>query len=72
MNLRGIVAVSGKPGLFKLIGQNKTGFILEGLDEQKTKLVVHVAEDPLKAVVCGTGIALKNINNFSFLMTKNG
>jgi hypothetical protein len=43
MNLRGIVAVSGKPGLFKLIGQNKTGFILEGLDEQKTKLVVSMS-----------------------------
>ena len=51
------------------------GALLRGLDKriaQKTKLVVHVAEDPLKAVVCGTGIALKNINNFSFLMTKNG
>ncbi|MEY3679184.1 MAG: hypothetical protein RI924_1325 [Bacteroidota bacterium] len=43
MNLRGIVAVSGKPGLFKLIGQNKTGFILEGLDAQKTKLVVNMS-----------------------------
>jgi hypothetical protein len=43
MNLRGIVAVSGKPGLFKLIGQNKTGFILEGLDAAKTKLVVNMS-----------------------------
>lgn len=43
MNLRGIVAVSGRPGLFKLIGQNKSGFILEGLDVQKTKLVVSMS-----------------------------
>lgn len=42
MNLRGIVSVSGKPGLFKLIGQNKAGFILESLDEQKTKIVVNM------------------------------
>lgn len=39
MNLRGIVAVSGKPGLFKAISQNKAGFILETLDEQKAKVV---------------------------------
>ncbi|MFM6975589.1 MAG: DUF5606 domain-containing protein [Sphingobacteriaceae bacterium] len=43
MNLRGIVSVSGKPGLFKLIGQNKTGFILESLDNLKTKLVVNMS-----------------------------
>ena len=43
MNLRGLVSVSGKPGLFKLIGQNKSGFILETLDEQKTKVVVNVS-----------------------------
>ena len=35
MNLRGIVAVSGKPGLYKVIGQNKAGFVLESLDEAK-------------------------------------
>ncbi len=42
MNLRGLVSVSGKPGLFKLIGQNKSGFILETLDEQKNKVVVNM------------------------------
>jgi len=43
MNLRGLVSVSGKPGLFKLIGQNKSGFILETLDGQKTKTVVNMS-----------------------------
>ncbi|MDP2415144.1 DUF5606 domain-containing protein [Daejeonella sp.] len=43
MNLRGLVSVSGKPGLFKLIGQNKSGFILETLDEQKNKIVVNIS-----------------------------
>lgn len=48
------------------------GALLRGLDKRissKTKLPVHVAEDPLRAVVRGTGIALKNIGNFKFLMT---
>jgi rod shape-determining protein MreB len=35
---------------------------------RKTKLPVHVAEDPLRAVVRGTGIALKNIDRFKFLL----
>lgn len=42
MNLKGIVSVSGKPGLFKIIGQNKTGFILESLDSLKNKLIVNL------------------------------
>lgn len=43
MNLQGIVSVSGKPGLFKLIGQNKAGFVLESLDDQKVKSVVNLS-----------------------------
>ncbi len=43
MNLRGLVSVSGKPGLFKLIGQNKSGFILETLDDLKNKIVVNIS-----------------------------
>ena len=46
--------------------------MLRGLDKrisQKTKLPVHVADDPLRAVVRGTGMALKNLKNFKFLMT---
>ncbi|WP_134091003.1 DUF5606 domain-containing protein [Olivibacter sp. XZL3] len=43
MNLRGIVSVTGRPGLFKLIGQNKTGFILESLDEKRVKIVVNIS-----------------------------
>ncbi len=47
------------------------GSLLRGLDERissKTKLKVHIAEDPLRAVARGTGIALKNFNKFSFLI----
>ncbi len=47
------------------------GSMLRGLDKriaQKTKLPVYVAEDPLRAVARGTGIALKNIDKFPFLI----
>jgi rod shape-determining protein MreB len=49
------------------------GALLRGLDiriAQKTKLDVHIAEDPLRAVVRGTGIALKNTDRFSFLIDR--
>lgn len=50
MNITGLVAVSGKPGLFKLVGQNKSGFILEGLDAQKLKLVVNLSTSKLASL----------------------
>jgi len=47
------------------------GALLRGLDKRislKTQLPVHIADDPLRAVARGTGIALKNIDKFQFLM----
>jgi rod shape-determining protein MreB len=47
------------------------GSMLRGLDKRisaKTKLPVHIAEDPLRAVARGTSIALKNIDKYPFLM----
>lgn len=47
------------------------GSMLRGLDKRismKTKLPVYIAEDPLRAVARGTGIALKNIGKFQFLI----
>lgn len=47
------------------------GSLLRGLDkriQKKTKLKVHVAEDPLRAVARGTSIALKNFDKFPFLI----
>jgi len=49
------------------------GALLRGLDvrlSKKTKLNVQVAEDPLRAVVRGSGLALKNTEKFSFLMDR--
>jgi hypothetical protein len=50
MNLQGIVAVSGKPGLWRALAQNKTGFILESLDAQKIKLVANLSTAKLAAL----------------------
>ena len=47
------------------------GALLRGLDKRlmnKLNIPFHIAEDPLRAVARGTGIALKNVKNFSFLM----
>src|SRR5690606_31355810 len=43
MNLRGLVSVTGKPGLFKLIGQNKSGFIIEALENPAVRNVVNLS-----------------------------
>ncbi len=47
------------------------GAMLRGLDkriEQKTKLPIHIADDPLRAVARGTGIALKKADTLTFLI----
>jgi rod shape-determining protein MreB len=47
------------------------GALLRGLDKrlsQKIKLPVHVADDPLKSVVRGTGLALKHYDRYPFVM----
>lgn len=50
MNLRGIVAVSGRPGLYKLVGQNKAGYVLESLDAQKVKIVANISTTKLASL----------------------
>jgi rod shape-determining protein MreB len=47
------------------------GALMRGLDKRLTEKIniqFHVAEDPLHAVAKGTGVALKNIERFNFLM----
>ncbi|MEQ8924176.1 MAG: rod shape-determining protein [Fulvivirga sp.] len=47
------------------------GALLRGLDKRlalKTKLPIHIAEDPLRAVVRGTGFALKNLNAYKAVL----
>ena len=50
------------------------GALLRGLDERlrlETSLPVHVAEDPLTAVVRGTGKVLENLNQYSKVLIKS-
>lgn len=57
-----------KTGLYLAGG----GSMLRGLDKRiamKTKLPVHIADDPLRSVARGTSIALKNIGKFQFLIS---
>jgi rod shape-determining protein MreB len=49
------------------------GSMLRGLDRrlsQKTDLPVYIAEDPLRAVVRGTGMALKNLERYRSILIK--
>ena len=49
------------------------GSMLRGLDKRislKTDLPVYIAEDPLRAVVRGTGMALKNLNMYRNILIK--
>ena len=49
------------------------GSMLRGLDKRismRTDLPVYVAEDPLRAVVRGTGISLKNIDKFKTILMR--
>ena len=49
------------------------GALLRGLDirlSRKTDLPVYIAEDPLQAVVRGTGITLKNIERYKTVLIK--
>ncbi len=47
------------------------GALLKGLDKrlyEKTNIPFHVADEPLRAVARGTGIALKNTDRYTFLI----
>jgi rod shape-determining protein MreB len=56
-----------KQGIFLAGG----GALLRGLDKRLTEKInipFHVVDDPLHAVARGTGIALKNVDKYPFLM----
>jgi rod shape-determining protein MreB len=67
---------STPPELYADIVQNGIyltggGALLRGLDKRltdKMHIEFHVPEDPLHSVAKGAGVALKNVNRFSFLM----
>ncbi len=47
------------------------GALLRGLDKRlsdRINIPFHIADDPLRAVARGTGVALKNVDKYKFLM----
>jgi hypothetical protein len=76
MNLQGIVAVSGKPGLWRALAQNKTGYILESLDAQKTKLVANLSTAKLASLheitIFGLDDDIKLVDVFERMKTSSG
>lgn len=41
MELKEVISISGKPGLYKVVAQSGRGFIVESLDEKKTRFPVN-------------------------------
>ena len=76
MNLRGIVAVSGRPGLYKLVGQNKGGYVLESLDAQKVKIVASITSTKLATLeditIYGEDEDLKLVNVLANIAAAKG
>ena len=76
MNLRGLVSVTGKPGLYKLIGQNKGGFIIETLDEAKLKSVVNLSTTKMATLeditIYGEEEEIRLIDVFERIKEQNG
>ena len=35
IDLKGIISISGQPGLYKIVAQSKNGIIVEGLSDKK-------------------------------------
>lgn|SRR5690606_15798632 len=76
MNLRALVSVTGKPGLFKLIGQNKGGFILETLDDKKIKSSVNLSTTKMATLeditIYGEEEEIRLIDVFEAIKAKGG
>jgi hypothetical protein len=65
MGLRGILAVSGMPGLYKVLAQTKSGFIVESLTDKKRLPVsatqrVSMLED-ISVFTTGDDLPLKDV-----------
>src|SRR5690606_3483692 len=76
MNLRALVSVTGNPGLFKLIGQSKSGFILETLDDKKIKSTVNLSSTKMATLeditIYGEEDEIRLIDVFEAIKEKGG
>ncbi|MGZ5242907.1 MAG: DUF5606 family protein [Bacteroidia bacterium] len=44
MDLKEIVSITGKPGLYKVIARSQRGLIAESLDDKKTRLPINASQ----------------------------
>jgi hypothetical protein len=66
MDLKGIVNISGKPGLYKVISSSKSGFIVEAIDETRKRMPIPgnarvAALDDISIYTQTDQIALKDV-----------
>ncbi len=66
MDLKGIVNISGKPGLYKVISSSKSGFIVEAIDESRKRMPIPgnarvAALDDISIYTQTDQIALKDV-----------
>lgn len=66
MNLQGIVNISGKPGLYKVISSSKTGFIVEAIDASRKRLPIPgnarvAALDDISVYTLEDQVSLKDV-----------
>ena len=65
MSLKGIMSVSGMGGLYKLVAQTKTGFVVESMTDQK-RYPINAAQkvsmlDDISVFTTGGDVALKEV-----------
>ena len=76
MLLEKIISISGKPGLFKLIGQIKSGFVLETLDDKKIKSTVNLSTTKMATLeditIYGEEEEIRLIDVFEAIKEKGG
>lgn len=42
MDLKDVMVIGGKPGLYKVIGRKPNGYIVESIDDKKTRMTIGV------------------------------
>ncbi len=76
MELKDIISISGKTGLYKIIAQTPKSMVAESIDAQKTKLPIHASHQVAMlseiTIYGGSGedIPLKSV--FENIKTKDG
>jgi len=76
MNLTGIIAIAGKPGLYKVISRSKSGLVVESLADKKKMpaLATHKisALEDISIYTYGDDVRLSEVMDKIYAYTKGG